>query len=93
MNIKWNWYPPRNANKITVRMKDFTEYDIFAGPYINHHEKFEKKPLYYLRIHRYNPKGYKTTVVLYKTFPAMGPALLAGHRITENLISNGGAIL
>lgn len=85
MNIKWQWYPPRNANRITIRMKDFTEYDIFAG--LTGDRKHSC-----LMIYRYNPKGYKTTRVLYKIHDTIGLAMYAGHKIIENLISNGGII-
>lgn len=85
MNIKWKWYAPRNANKITVRMKDFTEYDVFTG-------LTKDKKLSYLRIYRYNPKGYKTTLVFSKDFDSIGAAMFYGHRMIENLISKGGKI-
>lgn len=86
MKIKWSWYPPRNANKITVRMKDFTEYDIYTG-------LTKDKKLGYLRIYRYNPKGYKTTQVFYKIYDSLGIAMFEAHRMIENLISNGGKIV
>lgn len=85
MNIKWKWYAPRNANKITVRMKDFTEYDIFTG-------LTKDKKLGYLRIFRYNPKGYKTTQVFYKIYDNLGEAMFYGHRMIKNLISKGGKV-
>lgn len=84
--IKWSWYPPRNGNKLTIQTKDLTEYDFFVilG---------EDKQKAVLRVYRYNPKGYKTTPVLYKEFNTIGTAMLYAHKQAESMLNNGGKVL
>lgn len=85
--IKWSWYAPRNANKVTIRTADFVEWDFMTG--LN-----KDKKTAFLQVFRYNPKGYKTVTVLNKEFQTIGDAMLYAHiKITKMLQSGGSKIV